>query len=183
MVHKSEEHKGKITFKIFVAENINIIIFWDATSRISGDGDRRFGGAYCLHLQCITLSLSLSFLNCSSGGRFRWTIGIYLPMNTASCQQKTLNVISYVYGTVHHLDSWVKRKPTWCHLFYYFIQCSFNAKHVSAVNTTIFRSMRLIGCYFMGCIWFGVCWRSVSVWLWRCGVFMQSEALNEHWIK
>jgi len=23
--------------------------------------------------------------------------------------------------------SWVKRKPTWCHLFYYFIQCSFNA--------------------------------------------------------
>ena len=26
---------------------------------------------------------------------------------------------SYVYGTVHHLYSWVKRKPTWCHLFYY----------------------------------------------------------------
>ena len=23
-------------------------------------------------------------------------------------------------------DRWVKRKPTWCHLFYYFIQCSFN---------------------------------------------------------
>jgi len=31
-----------------------------------------------------------------------------------------------------------------------------------------------MGCYFMGCIWFGVCWRSVAVWLWRCGVFMQS---------
>jgi len=30
----------------------------------------------------------------------------------------------------------------------------------------------------MGGIWFGVCWRSVSVWLWRCGVFMQSEALR-----
>jgi len=29
----------------------------------------------------------------------------------------------------------------------------------------------------MGCIWFGVCWRSVSVWLWWCGIFMQSEAL------
>ena len=53
----------------------------------------------------------------------------------------------------------------------------FNAEHVSAVNTTIFRSLRLIGCYFMGCIWFGVCWRSVSVWLWWCGIFMQSEAL------
>ena len=27
--------------------------------------------------------------------------------------------VSYVYGTVHHLYSWVKRKPTWCQLFYY----------------------------------------------------------------
>ena len=58
-----------------------------------------------------------------------------------------------------------------------FIQYSFNAQHVSAVSTTIFRSLRLTDCYFMGGIWFGVCWRSVSVWLWRCGVFMQSEAL------
>ena len=63
-----------------------------------------------------------------------------------------------------------------------FIQYSFNAQHVSAVNTTIFRSLRLTGCYFMGGIWFGVCWRSVSVWLWLCGVFMQSEARNEYWI-
>ena len=30
----------------------------------------------------------------------------------------------------------------------------------------------------MGGIGFGVCWRSVSMWLWRCGVFMQSEALR-----
>ena len=27
----------------------------------------------------------------------------------------------------------------------------------------------------MGCIWFGVCWRSVAVWLWRCGVFFCAE--------
>jgi len=59
-----------------------------------------------------------------------------------------------------------------------YIQYSFNAQHVSAVNTTIFRSLRLIGFYFMGGIGFGVCWRSVSMWLWRCGVFMQSEALR-----
>ena len=58
-----------------------------------------------------------------------------------------------------------------------FIQYSFNAQNVSAVNTTIFRSLRLTGCYFMGGIWFGVCWCSVSVWLWRCGVFMQSGVL------
>ena len=56
-----------------------------------------------------------------------------------------------------------------------FIQYSFNAQHVSAVNTTIFRSLRLIGSYFMGGIWFGVCWRSVSMWLWRCGVFMHKD--------
>jgi len=72
-----------------------------------------------------------------------------------------------------------KEKPTWCHLFYYFIQCSFNAQHVLAANTTIFRSLRLIGCYFMGGIWFGVCWRSVSVWLWRCGVFTQCFRLHK----
>ena len=59
-----------------------------------------------------------------------------------------------------------------------FIQYSFSAQHVSAINMTIFRSLRFTGCYFMGGIWFGVCWRSVSVWLWRCGVFMQSEAFN-----
>jgi len=45
-----------------------------------------------------------------------------------------------------------------------YIQYSFNAQHVPAVNTTIFRSLRLTGCYFMGGIWFSVCWRSVSVW-------------------
>jgi len=56
---------------------------------------------------------------------------------------------------------WVlsKEKPTWCHLFYYYL---FSAQHVSDVNTSIFRSLRLILGYFMGCIWFGVCWRSVS---------------------
>ena len=31
---------------------------------------------------------------------------------------------TYVYRTVHRLDSWIDR-PTWCHLFYYFtIYCS-----------------------------------------------------------
>jgi len=57
MVYKSEEHEGKITFKIFIAENLKIMVFWDATSCISGDGDQRFGGTYCRHLQCITSSL------------------------------------------------------------------------------------------------------------------------------
>jgi len=29
----------------------------------------------------------------------------------------------------------------------------------------------------MGCIWFGVCWCYVVVWLWWCGIRMQAEAL------
>ena len=67
----------------------------------------------------------------------------------------------------------LKVKLVFVHATYFIIL--FNAQYVSDVNTTIFRSLRLIRSYFMGCIWFGVCWLSVSVWLWRCGVFMQSE--------
>jgi len=93
MVHKCEEHEGKITFKNFTVENFKIMIFWDVTSRSLGDGDQCCGGTYCLHLQTITPSLSLSFLNRSSSGRFLRTIGVDLPKNTASCRQKTLNVV------------------------------------------------------------------------------------------
>ena len=41
-----------------------------------------------------------------------------------------------------HVKYLSKERPTWCHLFYYyFIQCS---KHVSDVNTSILKSLRLI---------------------------------------
>ena len=81
---------------------------------------------------------------------------------------------TYVYWTVHHLDSWVKRNQL--DATYFIIL--FNAQHVSDVNTSIFRRLRLIRSYFMGCIWFGVCWRSISVWLWWCGIRMLAEALQ-----
>ena len=47
----------------------------------------------------------------------------------------------------------IKEKTNLMPLILLFIQYSFNAQHVSAVNTTIFRSLRLTGCYFMGGIW------------------------------
>ena len=47
-----------------------------------------------------------------------------------------------------------KEKTNLMPLILLFIQYSFNAQHVSAVNTTIFRSLPLAGCYFMGGIWF-----------------------------
>ena len=47
----------------------------------------------------------------------------------------------YAYWTVHHLDSWVKRDQldVTC-----FIISLFNAQHVSDVNTSILRSLRLM---------------------------------------
>jgi len=63
---------------------------------------------------------------------------------------------SYVYRTVHHLDSWIKRDQldVTC-----FIISLFNAQHVSGVNTSIVRSLRLI-CWVISWVvllWFDVC--------------------------
>jgi len=84
---------------------------------------------------------------------------------------------SYVYWTVHHLDSWVKRNQLDVTSF---IISLFNAQHVSDVNTSILRSLRLI-CWVISWVlllWFDVCWCYVVVWLWWCGIRMQAEALH-----
>ena len=84
--------------------------------------------------------------------------------------------VSYVYWNLHHLDSWVKRDQldVTC-----FIISLFNAQHVSDVNTSIIRSLRLI-CLVISWVvllWFDVCWCYVVVWLGWCGIRMQAEAL------
>ena len=84
--------------------------------------------------------------------------------------------ISYVYWTVHHLDSWIKRDQL---VVTCFIISLFNAQHVSDVNTSILRSLRLI-CWVISWVvllWFDVCWCYVVVWLGWCGIRMQAEAL------
>ena len=63
---------------------------------------------------------------------------------------------SYVYWTVHHLDSWIKRDllDVTCFIIYLF-----DAQHVSDVNTSILRSLRLI-CWVVSWVvllWFDVC--------------------------
>ena len=88
----------------------------------------------------------------------------------------TLLLTSYVYRTVHHLDSWIKRDQldVTC-----FIISLFNAQHVSDVNTSILRSLQLI-CWVISWVvllWFDVCWFYVVVCLWWCGTRMQVEAL------
>jgi len=82
---------------------------------------------------------------------------------------------TYVYWTVHHLDSWIKRDQldVTC-----FIISLFNAQHVSAVSTAILRSLRLI-CWVISWVvllWFDVCWCYVVVWLRWCGIRMQASA-------
>ena len=60
-----------------------------------------------------------------------------------------------------------------------FIISLFNAQHVSDVNTSILRSLRLI-CWVISWVvllWFDVCWCYVVIWLWWCGIRMQAEAL------
>jgi len=84
---------------------------------------------------------------------------------------------SYVYWTVHHLDSWVNRDQLDVTCFNISL---FNAQHVSDVNTSILRSLWLM-CRVISwvvLIWFDVCWSYVVVWLWCCGIRMQVEALK-----
>ena len=82
----------------------------------------------------------------------------------------------YVYWTMHHLDSWIKRDQldVTC-----FIISLFNAQHVSDVITSILRSLRLI-CWVIWwvvllCFSVGSC--HVVVCLWWCVFPMRAESL------
>ena len=67
---------------------------------------------------------------------------------------------SYVYWTVHHLDSWIKIDQPMSFVLF------FAAQRVSNASTFIFRSLRLcVGIL----LWFDVCW--------RCGVAHQFTPL------
>ena len=59
-----------------------------------------------------------------------------------------------------------------------FIVSLFTAQHVSDVNTSIIRSLRLIWWVisWVVLIWFDVCWCYVVVWLGWCGIRMQASA-------
>ena len=77
--------------------------------------------------------------------------------------------VSYVYWTVHHLDSWIKRDQldVTC-----FIISLFTGQHVLEVNTSILKSLRLIWWVISWVVlfWFDVCWCYVVVWLGWCGI-------------
>jgi len=87
---------------------------------------------------------------------------IYNPQSSAVINNKTIMLI-YLYF------SWMKRDQL---VVTCFIISLFNAQHVSDVNTSIIRSLRLI-CWvisWVALLWFDVCWCYVVVWLGWCGV-------------
>ena len=88
---------------------------------------------------------------------------------------KNLDCVSYVYWTVHHLDSWIKGDQLDVTCFFISL---FNAQHVSDVNTSILRSWRLI-CWFISWVvlfWSDACWCYVEVWLGWCGNRIQAAS-------
>ena len=97
-------------------------------------------------------------------------------LSVALTGEQWLIIESCVYWTVHHLDSWIQtgQLDVTC-----FIISLFNAQHVSDVNTSILRNLRLI-CWVISwviLIWFDVCWCYIVVCLGWCGIRMQPEAL------
>ena len=81
---------------------------------------------------------------------------------------------------MHHLDSWIKRDQLDVTCFFISL---FKAQHVSDVNTSILRSLRLI-CWVISWVvllWFDVCWCYVVVWLGWCGIRRQAEVLVSFW--
>jgi len=111
-----------------------------------------FSSVACLSLPCfIHYPINVMI----SGWKILWTKDVYYE--------------SYnVYWTVHHLDRWIKRDQLDVTCFFISL---FNAQHVSEVNTSILRSLRLI-CLVISWVvllWFDVCWCYVVVCLRWCG--------------
>jgi len=84
---------------------------------------------------------------------------------------------SYVFWIVHHLDNWIKRDQLDVTCFFISL---FNAQHVSDVNASILRSLRLI-CWVISWVvllWFDACWCYVVVWLGWCGIRIPHKLLR-----
>jgi len=98
-----------------------------------------------------------------------WIFRIMRNISDESCGKIKTHISSYVYWTVHHLNSWIKIDQLDVTCFFISL---FNAQQVSDVNTSILRSLRLI-CWVISCVvllWYDMCWCFVVVWLGWCGV-------------
>ena len=140
-----------------------------------------------LVVETITLVLALimkricKIYMCCSGyvedRPLRWSVSVRLDVKlVVQLKEFILNLLSsYVYWTVHHLDSWIKidQLDATC-----FIISLFNAQHVSNVSTSILRSLRLISWVISWAVllWFDLCWCYGVDPLGWCGIHMQTSA-------
>jgi len=87
--------------------------------------------------EILTVSFHVASTECR-GNRFT-----YMEEIETSAKMWILitDIVSYVYWTVHHLDSWAKgdQLDVTC-----FIISLYNVQHVSEFNTSILRSLRLM---------------------------------------
>jgi len=91
--------------------------------------------------------------------------------------KKQTTSATYVYWNVQHLDSWIKSDKLDVTCFFIAL---FHAQHVSDVNTSILRSLRLI-CWVISWVvllWYDAWWCYGVVWLGWCGIRMQASACS-----
>ena len=113
-----------------------------------------FHGLYCSDSMCVGVTLWFGCGGVVSVCRLKWA--------------SLCSTIKTMHGPINIRD----KLDVTC-----FIISLFNAQHVSDVNTSILRSLRLI-CWVISWVvllWFDVCWCYVVVWLWWCGIRMQAE--------
>jgi len=80
------------------------------------------------------------------------------------------------FGDSKQMFFWIKSDQLEVTCFFISL---FNTQHVSDVNTSILKSLRLI-CSVISWVvllWFDACWCYVVVWLGWCGIRMQAEAI------
>jgi len=124
----------------------------------------------------VTFRFCFLFQNCNSHqfqGRLSWAYCTSDFELNDDFQALSISSLHFFYITL--CVSWIKRDQLdgTC-----FIISLFNAQHVSDVNTSILRSLRLI-CWVISWVvlfWFDVCWCYVVVWLGWCGILTQASA-------
>ena len=111
-----------------------------------------------------------------NGVTHTWNVSIwFIRYVEAFMEGKALQGTTRRHLSRQTINNWIKKGQldVTC-----FIISLFNAQHVSDVNTSILKSLRLIS-WVISCVvllWFDVCWCYVVVWLGCCGIRVRAES-------
>jgi len=115
-------------------------------------------------LQVVILSFPSSYT------RSRWSCSLDEWSMWSSTHTSKRNQLKFKYCQMCKvINGWIKRDQLDVTCFNISL---FNAQHVSDVNTSILRSLRLI-CWVISWVvllWYDMCWCYVVVWLGWCGI-------------